>query len=293
MTELSLSQRLGIASGELIDNDFPTSARSALICLFEILDQKGYLISQSEILLELRRIGRIAKSNVDESEGLNFQNQLTKYITNLKWFQVINFCERVYSRLLQGTYPDFDGNFKNITEVRDFFVSEINVILDEENLAFQFSGGTFHRRGKAQTQKSIKIVGQVLSNPRLNKVRTHYIKARNFFDKRPEIDSENCVKEALCALEAAIEILTGKNGSKEFDTSIRKLLGNTSNKIPIPIGESMIKIHAYRGSGQGVAHAATLGNRVEPVDAELIMSLVASYITYLVDVFPFDEEIPF
>jgi hypothetical protein len=187
----------------------------------------------------------------------------------------------------------FEDGFISISDVRDYFSNEMNAIMDEEGIAFQFVEGKFHRRGKAQTQKALQKIGQVLSNPRLDRVRNHFIKGRIFFDKRPDMDCENCVKEAFCALEAAIEILTGKNASREFDKSIRQLLGNKTNQIPIPIGESMIKVHAYRGSGQGVAHAATLGNRVEPVDAELILSLVASFITYLVDLFPFDDDVPF
>ena len=56
----------------------------------------------------------------------------------------------------------------------------------------------------------------------------------------------------------------------------------------------MIKLHGYRGSGRGVAHAALEGNRVSEIDAELVLSLTAAYITYLVDLFPDSEdEIPF
>jgi hypothetical protein len=165
--------------------------------------------------------------------------------------------------------------------------------MEEENLVFHLSDGQFHRRGRAQTQKVFERVGAVLANPKLEKVKNHYNKARKFFDARPTPDLENCVKEALCALEACIEILTAKNASKEFEKTIRQLQGNRPNQIPSPIGEGMIKLHSYRGSGQGVAHASLQGNRVALVDTELVLSLVASYITYLVDLFPSVEDIPF
>jgi hypothetical protein len=132
-----------------------------------------------------------------------------------------------------------------------------------------------------------------LAAPRLEKVKNHYNKARRFFDARPIPDLENCVKEALCALEACIEIVASKNASKEFEKAIRQLQGNNTNQIPSPIGEGMIKLHSYRGSGQGVAHASLQGNRVALVDAELVLSLVATYITYFVDLFPPTEDIPF
>ncbi|HEY9756337.1 MAG TPA: hypothetical protein V6C97_14315 [Oculatellaceae cyanobacterium] len=165
--------------------------------------------------------------------------------------------------------------------------------MEEENLAFHFSDGQFHRRGRLQTQKAFERVGAVLAAHRLEKVKSHYNNARKFFDTRPTPDFENCVKEALCALEACIEILTAKNASKDFEKAIRQLQGNNPNQIPSPIGEGMIKLHSYRGSGQGVAHASLQGNRVAVVDAELVLSLVAAYITYLVDLFPVAEDVPF
>ena len=70
-------------------------------------------------------------------------------------------------------------------------------------------------------------------------------------------------------------------------------MGNVPGQIPPPIAESMLKIHAYRGSGQGVSHAALQGNRVEQAEAELTLSLVASYVTYLVSLYPREDEIPF
>jgi hypothetical protein len=136
-------------------------------------------------------------------------------------------------------------------------------------------------------------MGAVLADTRLEQVKNHYIKARKFFDLRPTPDPENCIKEALCSLEASIEILTTKNASKEFEKVIKQLEGNNSNQIPYPIGDGLIKLHSYRGSGQGVAHAALLGNKVTILEAELVLNIVASYITYLADLFPFDDELTF
>jgi hypothetical protein len=51
----------------------------------------------------------------------------------------------------------------------------------------------------------------------------------------------------------------------------------------------MIKIHAYRGSGQGVSHVAEQGTRVTELEAELMINLVAAYVTYLVDLYPYEE----
>jgi hypothetical protein len=293
MTYSSLSQRLGKNPGKAIDNDFPSTARTAFCYLLADLYDKGFLVDSNVIIRELNRIGRITKGDLDQTKNKDFLNQISARIHKLIWNQVYFFCERVYSKLLKDVGNEFDEWYKSLSEVRNYFTDEVNLIMEEENLVFHFSDGQFHRRGRAQTQKVLERVGTVLANPKLEKVKNHYNKARKFFDVRPAPDLENCVKEALCALEACIEILTAKNASKEFEKTIRQLQGNRPDQIPSPIGEGMIKIHSYRGSGQGVAHASLQGNRVALIDAELVLSLVASYITYLVDLFPSTEDIPF
>jgi hypothetical protein len=95
-------------------------------------------------------------------------------------------------------------------------------------------------------------------------------------------------------LEACLEILTQKPASKDFTKVVKQLQGNAIDEIPPPVAEGMIKLHGYRGSGQGVAHAALAGTKVSELEAELVLNLVASYITYLVDLFSHPEdEVPF
>ena len=275
------------------NNDFSKTARTALIYIVKDLINKCYLVDLSEVILELNRTGRFTEEYLDQIKKEDYIDQLTILIYKLQGNQVYRFCERLYSKLLTGIGNDDSEWYVSIEEVQKYFSDEINLILKEENFDLYFSEGHFKRIGRAQTQKAFERVGAVLINPNLESVKNHYNKARRFFDKQPKPDPENCVKEALCALEASIEILTDKKASKEFEKVIKQLEGNGQKQIPPPIGEGMIKLHSYRGSGQGVSHASTHGNRVELIDAELVLSLVASYITYLVDLFPFEEDIPF
>ena len=278
---------------EFIENDFPSSARTALIYLLVDLQKKSFLVDSSNIILELNRIGRFTKGDFEQTKDESFIDKISNRIHKLSWVQVYRFCERIYSKLLKDVGSDFDDWYISLAEVQNYFSDELNLILEEDNFAFYFSDGIFRRRGKAQTQKAFERVGAVLINPKFERVKNHYNKARKFFDKQPKPDLENCVKEALCALEASIEILTDKKASKEFVKVIGQLKGNGPKQIPPPIGEAMIKLHGYRGSGQGVSHSSIHGNRVELIDAELVLSLVASYITYLISLFPLEEEIPF
>ncbi len=292
MSDSSLRQRLGQHAGQIIDNDFPNDARIALSYLLDDLFEKGFLVKKEEIIRELNRIGRITKGDLEQTSNKSFINQVSVRINQFDWPQVYFFCERLYDKLLKPVVYDYI-EITSLEEEREYFSKEINTILEEENLAFRFIDGKFHRKGRAQTQKVIARTSTVLSDPRLSKVKYHFNKAREFFDKRPMPDNENCIKEALCSLEACIEILTTKSASQDFPKAVRQLQGNKPRQIPAPIVEGMIKLHGYRGSGEGVSHAALEGTRVSTLESELILSLAASYITYLVDLFTPEDDIPF
>jgi hypothetical protein len=182
----------------------------------------------------------------------------------------------------------------SLEDARGYYSTELNELLAEENLAYEFVEGIFQRRGRPQTQKSLRRMSAVLADPKFSQARNHYNKAVRFFNERPNPDVENCIKEAACALEAFVEILFGKRAAKNFDEAIRSRQGNAEGQLPPTIGESIIKLRAFRGSAKGVAHAAIEGGPVSEVEAELALSLAASYITYLRDKFPpKEEEIPF
>ena len=92
----------------------------------------------------------------------------------------------------------------------------------------------------------------------------------------------------------AAEILSGEKISKDFTREMQKLGGIEYDKIPSPIIGAMIKIFAYRGTAEGVAHGITKGLRVSSTEAELVLSIVAAFITYLVSFFDgLKDEPPF
>jgi len=253
----------------------------------------------NEILTELYRTGRLAESEFGFDFDTSFSVRLQAVLPKLQWHQVYQFCERVFERLLNPRefyVEELSTTIEDETlpDTGKYFTDELNLILAEDNLAFHLVDGKFERRGRAQTQASFQRVRTVLNYPMLSKVRDYYSKARKFFDQRPNPDMENCIKESLCALEACVEALTGKPASNDFTKVINQLKGNGPKQIPSPIAEAMIKLHAYRGSGQGVAHAALQGTKVSEIEAELVLSLVATYITYLVDLLMNTEsEVPF
>lgn len=298
--KLPFKQRFRVETSKPLEQQFPETGRLALAYLTVELHKMGSIrgYDASAMLDELLRTARSTYADLDLYENTPLFEKITTILKHMEWWQVYTACERLYEKHVDAAgYLGDNDNFietRNKAETQSYFEDEINNILNEENISYQFVRGQFQNRGRAQTQKSVQRVGSVLLDPRLSPVLQHYNKAQKFFNQRPEPDGKNCVKEAVCALEATIHVLTNSTESIDFTKAIKGLQGNGTRQIPPPIAEGIIRLYAYRGSGQGVAHAAPQGNKVTEIEAELVLSLVASYVTYLVDLLAYpDEEIPF
>lgn len=277
-----------------IDRDVPESARIGLIHILNKLVRANYISSWADLALEALHTDR--QWWYDQ---MSDQDACIAIIRELQWDKFYIFCERIYRILKAPTswnlqHEEEPVEIGTLAEAQSYYTDEINELLAEENLAYEFVGGMFQRRGRPQTQKSLQRVGAVLADSRYKRARWHYNKAVKFFNDRPDPDVQNCIKEAACALEATLETLFGKKAAKNFDAVVRSKQGNEEGQIPPTIADGIIKLRAFRGSAQGVAHSASGGGVVSIVEAELTLSLVASYITYLNDKFPPEvDDIPF
>lgn len=270
-----------------LDKDVPESARIGLINILDRLIRYDYLHSWNFAATEALLVGRRLRQDFDEHT--QDQDICISILKSFSWDKFYIFCENLYEYLQASAEHD-----RSEAEAKGFYTDLINSLLVEENLAYEFSNGLFYRRGRPQTQKGFQKASAVLADERYSPARKHYNNAVKFFNERPEPDVRNCVKEAVCALEAFVEILLGKKAAKNFEEVLRSKKGTGEHEIPPTLVDSIIKLRAFRGDAQGVAHAALEGSSATIIEAELVLSLVASYITYLNDKFALkDDEIPF
>jgi hypothetical protein len=297
MKNIPFNQRIGTGAPDRpLDQQVPESARIGLIGVLNKLTRKEYVPSWEVLATEALQVGRHLAQDFQYPNA--YENICVLVVKEMAWEKFYIFCERVHRMLQPPQYYDEDRHdvviAGTLEEAQMYYSDEINQLLAEENLAYEFAEGIFQRRGRPQTRKSLQRVSSVLSDPHYSATRSHYNKAVKFFNERPEPDVKNCVKEAVCSLEAFTEILFGKKAAKDFDAIIRSKQGHKEGEIPPTIADGIIKLRAFRGNAQGVAHAATFGGYVGDIEAELVLSLVASYITYLYDRFPTQEEhVPF
>ncbi len=294
--KVPFNQRLGLDLKLPLDKEVPESARIGFVHLLNDLVSDHYVSRWDKITQEVLRTSR--KMRGDSDGFLSDDALCATIVAQMSWDKFYILCEKVYG-LLQPKQKWVEGDeyfvdVGTLVDSQSHYSEEVNQLLLEENLAYEFIDGYFLRRGRPQTQKNLTRAGAVLSDPQYLPARKHFNKALDFFNERPDPDVQNCIKEAVCCLEAFVEILFGGKAAKEFDGVIRSKQGNNEGQIPSTIADGIIKLRAFRGNAQGVAHAALEGGFVGVIEAELVLNLVASYVTYLNDRFPHkEEEIPF
>lgn len=277
------------AGRSLVDNDCPASARTGLLHLLADLVDKRYLENWCVVAREQQRIARLPPvtylmhSSVHEKQA---RKDVEDILSALPWDKVYDFCERLFSHLVRPVGYFNNGEFCEETskaDIQSYVNSELQRLFMEEGLAFEFTDGLVKRQGRQHTVNKTAKAQMVLGDARLTLARTHYDKALKFFRNPASPDYENCVKEAVCAVEAAGKILFPEAKAPTLDGVIKWLMASNEISFPKSLGHTYTGIYAYRNGGDGVAHGATQGGAATVEVAEYVLAVCASQIIYLVD----------
>jgi hypothetical protein len=284
-----------------VDNDFPPSARIGLLHLLFVLSDRDYIGGWATVARELQRIGRVPPVEYDASsvkDNQKIKNDVEQLVLNLAWDKALDFCERLHSYLAQDvTVWNSDDRLELITpkaEVQKFISDDLQRLFYEEELAFEFSDGVVRRQGRRHTVDLASRAQMAMGDLSLNGARKHYEKAMQFFRHPSNPDYENCVKEAVCAVEAAGKALF-PNASAATLGDLSKWLKNTREiVVPNALTKVIDGIYGYRSGGDGVGHGGAMGGVATSEVAELILAICASLIIFLVDVCKSQEpDVPF
>lgn len=274
-----------------IQNDWPTTARTALHHLLHDLVDKKYVEGWRTLDKEMRRIARIEPTYYgyedEEAEG-KAEALFKRDFPQMSWQHLFDFCERLYGFLAipatQWGYNNIKEETVSLEKVREHIADELQRLFLEENFGYIFIKGEVRQRGRSHTRQQIAKVEPALGDPRLAQAREHYTKAMNYFEDSKKPDYENAVKEAVCAVEAAAKKLFPDVKAKTLDELIKKIQGLKEGQIPPTLGNTFIGLYSYRGSGEGVAHGGTGGGKVTKSFAEYVIAVAASQVILLHDI---------
>lgn len=275
-----------------IDNDCPETARIGLLHLLRGLVDQEYVGGWGAVVGELQRIARVTPN-----PAAQFQ-YAEELVLILPWDKVFDFCERLYSHLTKDVhrYNHEAEEWELITprsEVQQYTANELRRLFLEEHLAFEFSNGLVRRRGRRHTAEQVSRAEVVLGDPRLSAALAHFNKALRYFRNVSQLDPENVVKEAVCAVEATARVLFPSGGSTLGDV-VKSITGSELGQLPKPIAQTFHGLYGFRSAGEGVGHGGAAGGAATKELAEYALAVAASQIVLLVDLAAaLEPDVPF
>lgn len=291
------SRRSQQTGARLVDSDFPDSARQALVYVLDDVMTRRYVArGWAGVAVEAARLCRSPRPEVGKEQEA--RRVVEVHIRNtMKWNTVFDFCERLYANLLEVPlqYDSFSKSMvpaieEELAEIQTYFEAEMNNLLLEEGIAYEFRDGAFIRPGRHHTQTVIATASRVMVIPELRDARAHFNKALRFFGDGPSADNPNTIKEAVSALEAATKALFPDIRADNFNKIVDSLRGTGETQIPPTLAKAMLGLYDFRGACAQVAHGGATGGVATPAAAELAISLSASFIIFLVDLRSLREE---
>ncbi len=274
MTEyIPFSERYGYRPDKkgLIEQEVTKTARIGMCYIIE--DQLDYANSHdlySYICKFLRVHPGVASVKLKMARILDTTNPEKRVISDIimecDWVAFYDLCELFYAFMNRGYEEEF--------------ALQVNKLFKEERLSYQMSSGKIEKLGNPITVAKIKEARILLKEPEFKGADEQFEKAIRALNVRPNPDIENCIKDAVGAIESVGRILTGDEKAL-LDGIIKGAVKN--GIIPQPLDQTFIKLYAYRGNEPGVAHGAVGESKATIYEAELVLAMSAAMIIYLVE----------
>ena len=194
----------------------------------------------------------------------NLRNFLNDTVLRGEWYRFYDFCEVVW---------EFLGGDR-----RDQYENSLNSILRRNFVGYELRKGRIERVGASAPDAAMAEARGILRDPRFQGPNDQFLKAIGFYSDRPEPDAENCVKEAVGAVEGTARILL-QDGSILLSDAGKELVKR--GKLHPTLQKVLDGVYAYRGAAEGVGHGRTGEPKVTIEDAEFVLNTSAALIVYL------------
>jgi len=249
----------------LVSENVPESARIGLFYILEKTNHYDLSDLYSNICIALR----IPRETRDYNLSNYYQNMyipLEDLIMSCDWWRFYDICELLYRNLHYSPY------MQQLSE-------DINKLFVDEQLGFEMRKGKVEKVGSGFIDAKVKEARYLLKEPEFKGADEHFEKAIKALNVRPNPDVENCIKDAVSAIESVGRIIV-KNDKALLSDIIKDMA--KKGTIPKPLDQAIQKVYAYRGSEPGVAHGAVQASKVTVDEAEFVLGMAAAIIIYLV-----------
>lgn len=183
-----------------------------------------------------------------------------------KWYEFYDICELVYVEIAEHIHADVRA-----------YIDTMNGHFKSYRLAWEYNKeGLIVRVRSEQIDQAIAYAKYSLSSsPKFVEANKQFSDATEYLYRGAHPDYETVVMKCSGAIEAMVKAIAGHN---EDMTSLIKRPPFADKTHPI-LRETIGKIYAFRGDQ--AAHPKPEGSGIGREEAELIVSLTASVVTYL------------
>ncbi len=253
----------------MVIKNMPKSGRIGLFYVVEKNIERIGFTSLYEQICILLRILPSERDSVLQLDDVQLFNIVEQIFLTCDWWRLFDICELMYRNL--GSSQQYYS---------DKFTKDLNIVLIDEQLGFEMREGKIEKIGSALADEEIRKTRYLLKQPEFKGADEQFEKAIKALNARPKPDVENCVKDAVSAIESVGRILI-----KDDKAVLSDIIKDMAKQeiIPKPLDEVIQKIYAYRGNEPGVAHGLVGESKVTIYEAEYVLAMSAATIIYLVN----------
>lgn len=197
---------------------------------------------------------------------------IPRTLAQCSWWQFYDILQKISLLISQRWGEEYLSQFSK----------RINSILGQEGVPWQLDSCRVERALNPQIAKQIREVRLLLTDQRFKGPDEQFEKAIWCLNKRPDPDEENCVKDAVGAIEAVANIIAGTTGAQ-----LNTLLDREPFRSGIhpTIRQAVDKVYAYKGAAPGVGHGQVGPSVVGLAEATWVLAVSAATILYFTSKF--------
>jgi len=192
--------------------------------------------------------------------------EIREYFFNCEWYEVYDFIEFV-----ANNYPN------QYNEVNPKFMAFCNSVLERELSAYRFVGGKITQ---ITSEEEISEIEEALEiSKSLKGVNTHLKRALDLLANRKSPDYRNSIKEAISAVEAICNLITG-----EKRATLGQALKRIEEKVSLhpALKNAFSNLYGYTSDAEGIRHALLDEPNLGFEEAKFMLVSCSAFINYLI-----------
>jgi hypothetical protein len=200
-------------------------------------------------------------------------HMIRQLFREVEWWEVYDLCETLV----------------RVARKPEVVAQRIEAIFAQENLPYVMTvNGIDWRYCKPAAGAIAETMRLLIQQPEFQGPARQWQKALRHLASRPP-DTENCIKDAVSAVEGVTRILSGREAE-----TLSALIMPLSREIDMhpALAGIAAKLYAYRGDEQAVAHGAVEAPKDLTAEAELTLHTCAALIVYFAKKRGFAAEPP-